>query len=341
MLERDFYGPDPSLEQRTYGTVRGLVESYQDPYTYFVEPQPRELERDQLRGRFGGIGAWIEQDAAGYFLRPMPDRPAAQAGVQTGDRLLAVDGQAITRETPLEQVTSLIRGPVDTEVCLDLARPAGDGPSSTWAVCILRAEIETLSVEWRLLEAPDAPAPIGYIRQTLFSERSATEMQAALEELTAGGADRFILDLRGNPGGLVDAAVDVASLWLDDQPVLVQRQADGEEKVFTAAVGDPSRGAPLVVLVDGSTASAAEILAGALQDHGRAVLVGQPTFGKGSVQLVHDLVDGSSLHVTTAHWFTPAGRALEGAGLTPDVGVEEGADPLERAMQIVGEMVGP
>jgi carboxyl-terminal processing protease len=332
LLEQDFYGEDPSLTERTYASVRGLTDSYGDGYTRFLEPQPRELERDQLRGRFGGIGAWIETVEGGYALRPMPGQPADSAGVEAGDRLVGIDGTPITAETSIDTITAFIRGPVDTEVCLDLLR----GPTAeSRRICVVRAEIETPSVEWRLLDDTSGAATIGYLKQSVFSERSADEMAQALDELRADGATRFVLDLRGNPGGLVSAAVDVADIWLDGGVVFYENKADGSEKSYLAEADDRSGGAPLVVIVDGGSASASEIVAGALQDRGRATLLGEPTFGKGSVQLVHELVDGSSLHVTSAHWFTPNRHAIDGVGLTPDKVIEVGSDPLPQAVEVV------
>lgn len=341
LLEKDFYGEDPSLTERTYASVRGLTDSYGDGYTRFVEPQPRELERDQLRGRFGGIGAWIESADGFYILRPMADRPAEQAGVLAGDRLVAIDGTAVDSDTPIDTITALIRGEVGTEVCLDLLRGPEEAPVQ---VCVERAEIETPSVEWRILdELPvggSVDARVGYLRQTVFSERSTDEMQRALDELLAAGATHFILDLRGNPGGLVSAAVGVADLWLDEGVAFYERKADGSEKSYTTAAGDAAQGAPLVVIVDGGTASAGEIVAGALQDRERALLLGEATFGKGSVQLVHELVDGSSLHVTSAHWFTPNHNAIQGVGLAPDFVIEAGSDPLPQAVEQVLALPG-
>ena len=336
LLERDFYGEDPSLRARIYGSVRGLAQAYNDPYTYFVEPQPRELERDQLRGSFGGIGAYIDPSEDGYTLRPIPGQPAEVAGVQAGDRLVAIDDTAITQETELDTILTLVRGPIGSEVCLDLQRedPA-NGTLTSLRICIERAEIQIPSVEWRLLDDNPTTANVGYMRHSIFSERSADEMLQAIQELQAAGADRFILDLRGNPGGLVDTAVAVTDLWLDEGTVLIERKAGGEERIFRSQAGDVSQGAPLVVLVDGGTASASEIVAGALRDRGRASLVGQQTFGKGSVQLVHDLVDQSSLHVTTARWFTPDENAIDGVGLTPDIVIDENTDPLVRAIETV------
>lgn len=332
LLEQDFYGEDPSLTQRTYASVRGLIDSYGDGYTRFIEPQPRELERDQLRGRFGGIGAWIDAVEGGYALRPMPDRPAERAGVQAGDRLVGIDDVSISAETTVDTITALIRGEVDTRVCLDLVR----GPNSEkLRICVIRAEIETPSVEWSLMADSGGKLTIGYLKQSGFTERSVDEMKRGLAELLDGGATRFLLDLRGNPGGLVSAAVGVADLWLDGGVVFYEGKADGSEIGYQAEAEDLSLGAPLVVIVDGASASASEIVAGALQDSLRALLIGERTFGKGSVQLVHELVDGSSLHVTNAHWFTPRHNAIDGVGLTPDVVIQPGTDPLSQAVDLV------
>jgi carboxyl-terminal processing protease len=160
-------------------------------------------------------------------------------------------------------------------------------------------------------------------------------MLQAIQELQEAGADRFILDLRGNPGGLVSTAVDIADLWLEEGTVLYERNANGQEQEFRSNDGDVSEGAPLVVLVDSGSASASEIVAGALRDRDRALLVGEQTFGKGSVQLVHDLVDDSSLHVTTAHWFTPSRQEIAGVGLAPDVPIAADADALASAVDVV------
>jgi carboxyl-terminal processing protease len=339
LLERDFYGDKPEQQKRVYGALHGLAQSFADPYTVFVEPQPREIEADRLRGSFGGIGANIEQTEAGYVLHPQRNQPAALAGVLEGDLLVRVDDHPVTATMSSDEVIALVRGPVGEEVELGVQRP-GAVDQGELLFRVVRAEIYTPSIEWRLLADDPATATVGYIRQTIFSERSAEEMRSALTELTTAGADRFILDLRGNPGGLVEAAVTIADYWLDSGLVLVERHANGSEKVITAQPGVDAPNAPLTVLVDGGTASASEILAGALQDHGLARLVGEKTFGKGSVQLVYELSDQSSLHVTSAQWLTPNRHQISGQGLTPDVMIEPGADPLPQALAVLAELAG-
>ena len=333
ILERDFYGPKPIGVKRIYGAIQGLVNAYDDPYTVFVEPQPHELDTDNLRGSFGGIGAQIERTTDGFVLHPIPDQPADQAGVLDNDLILLIDDKEVTPEMSDNEVEALVRGEVGTKVAL-VVRRQGDTPGSATELTIhvVLTEIQTASVEWRLLDDDVDTAQIGYIKHTIFSERSPAEMQRAIQELKAAGAKEFIWDLRGNPGGLVDSAVQTADLWLDGGLVLIEERADGTEKRFEAARGDESKKAPLVVIVDGASASASEIVAGAMQDNVRATLVGVKTFGKGSVQLVHELNDQSSLHVTNAQWFTPNRHQISGQGLTPDVIVQPEEDPLAQAI---------
>ncbi len=330
LLERDFLGDRPDDTARLYGAVHGMVASFGDPYTFFVEPEERIRERETIQGVYGGIGALIEGSEAGYLLRPIPGAPAALAGVQSGDLLLQVDDTPITLEMDVAALVELVRGPIGSEVTLHLGR---GGQELT--LTIVRGELVEPSVQARLLDDKPETANIGYIHLSLFTERSEAEMEEALQTLTEGGADRLLLDLRGNPGGLVESAVAVADLFLDGGLILTEERADGSNPVHEAAAGGPGEALPLVVLVDSASASASEIVAGALQDHGRARLVGETTFGKGSVQLIHDLSDGSSLHVTNARWLTPAGRVISAVGLTPDRFLAEGDDALAVAAALV------
>jgi carboxyl-terminal processing protease len=338
ILKRDFYGPLPDDKQMTYNAIRGVLASFDDPYTSFVEPQPRELERNELEGRFGGIGAWVHQDGIGTFvLSPMPDRPAARAGILEGDVLVSVDGTDITDETSVEEVLTLIRGPIDTVVEIVVRREGVDEPLGFE---IIRQEFEIPSVTWHLVEDD---ANIGYVRLNLFSERTAGELSEALDDLLSQGAEQFVLDLRDNGGGLLQAAIDVSSLFISDGVILYEEKRGGEEKFYPAEPSDLVVSAPLVVLVNGGTASASEIVAGAIQDRERGLLVGETTFGKGSVQLIYDLSDGSSLHVTAARWLTPNRHEIDGAGLTPDVQTsltpedrQQGRDPqLDQAVRLL------
>lgn len=330
--ESQFYGTPPSAKARTYGAIHGLMESYNDPYTAFFEPPQTELQSQQLSGKFGGIGANVRRDADGHVvLSPFPDRPAAQAGVQEGDVLVKVDDTAITPQLQMTDVTSLLRGDVGSKVALEV-----DRAGQRLAFTITRAEISVPSVTYRILS--EAPT-VGYIQLNIFAQTSKDELVTAIADLRQKGAKKLILDLRGNGGGLLNAAVEIASQFVDGT-VVSERRRDGSQNDFTALPNSVARDLPLVVLVNGSTASAAEIVAGAIQDDQRGVLVGEKTFGKGSVQNVVPLSDGSSLHITVAQWLTPKGRQISGQGLMPDVVVtltpadaSAGRDPqLDRAI---------
>jgi carboxyl-terminal processing protease len=314
-VEQHFYGEVPSPRERTYGAIRETLALLDDPYTVFIEPQTRELERDRMRGSFGGIGVTLWHDAEGQIvLSPYPDGPAERAGVREGDILLAVDAEVVTDETTLDDVHARLHGEVGTSVTLTLSRP----PTPPFDLTIIRGDIQVPSVTWRVLDqAPD----VGYIRLESFTERTNDEVLTALQELRQAEITSLVLDLRDNPGGLIDPAVATASQFLRDGVVLYELSRDGQERTFQVRGGGIATDIPLVVLVNGGTASAAEIVAGALQDYDRAPLIGEATFGKGAVQLIYDLSDGSSLHVTSAIWLTPERRRLQGLPLTPDVHV--------------------
>ena len=315
-VEEQFYGEVPSEPLSTYGAIKGALATLEDPYTIFIEPEPAAQEKAQLEGQFGGIGAFVRQDEAGrIILEPMRDQPAEKAGLQPNDILVAVDGVSLTLEMTVEQVVLLIRGEVGTTVVLTVERSDEAEPLE---ITIERAIIETPSVNWRVL---DEDPTIGYIQLTSFTERSNSEMGQAFEELSTAGAKSYILDLRGNGGGLLESAVDIASQFLQEGVVLREDRKNEGERVYDVRDGGQAVDQPLVLLVNGGTASASEIVAGALQDYDRATLIGEKTFGKGSVQLIYELSDASRLHVTVAKWFTPNNNVIDGTGLVPDVEV--------------------
>jgi carboxyl-terminal processing protease len=343
IIEDKFYDDIPEYPVPVYGAVRGALSTLEDPYTIFIEPQPRALERAELEGQFGGVGAYVTRGPEGeVILAPMVDSPAEQAGVQEGDVVIQVDDTPITSEMTTDEVVLLIRGEVDTQVTLTLERV---GVADPIVVTITRKIIETPSVEWRVLEQDPS---IGYIRIRLFTERTGRELERAVQDLRDAGVTRLALDLRDNGGGLLDAAVDVTSQFLREGVVLYEDRRDEAEKLYSVEKGGLALDLPLVVLVNGGTASASEIVAGALQDYERGPLIGERTFGKGSVQLVYDLSDQSSLHVTVARWLTPERHRIDGEGLVPDVEVipsdadrEAGIDPqLERAIAYLKEEIG-
>lgn len=314
LIDTHFYGDASDSTARTYGAIEGSLTPLRDPYTVFVEPREREREREELRGSFGGIGAWVEQMPDGRIvLTPMEGKPAEKAGILAGDELVAVDGKTITPDLSLDQVVSMVKGEAGKIVTLTIRRQGQDVPLT---FDVRREEIVTESVVWKLLEQD---ATIGYIQLKIFNERTNDELEQALNELRELGADKFIVDLRDNGGGLLSSAVDVASQFLSDGIVLYDSQSNGEEKPYAVNKRSLTYDDPIVILVNGNTASASEIVAGAIQDRERGKLIGTQTFGKASVQLLFDLSDGSSLHVTNAHWLTPNRRDINGTGLTPDI----------------------
>ena len=315
-VEDNFLGDLPTSQELTYGAIQGAIGLLGDPYTFFVEPVEREIERQSLQGTFGGVGATLSRPEEGgpIFLEPIPDNPAEAAGILSGDELLAVDGEEITPEMTVQEVAERVRGEKGTVVVLTVVHPDETEPVE---VEVERGDILIPSVAYRLLRENEQ---MGYIQLTRFSGESANEIEAAILDLQEQGATQLILDLRGNGGGLLDAAVEVADHFLVDGPILYQRSRGEGERVYEATEETVAPDIPLIILIDGGTASSSEILAGALQDRDRALLVGSsPTFGKGSVQLVYDLSDGSSVHVTASRWFTPDRHQLDQQGLEPDI----------------------
>jgi carboxyl-terminal processing protease len=319
LIEADFFGPLPSETERVYGAIRGLLTEVGDPYTVFVEPVPHKFDQEKLRGSYGGIGVDLSRNDKGYVvLTPIRGSPASRAGIEEGDILVAVDDLTITADMDASQdVTALLRGEPGTDVVL-LVRRRGQEIEFV----VTREVIDTPSVHWRLL-AEETP-PLAYVEITSFTDRTPSELAEALTELLdRDGATGLVLDLRNNGGGLLHSSIDVVDQFLDGGIVLYEVKRGSVEKSFSAEPGGNAVDVPLVVLVNNGTASASEIVAGAIQDRDRGILVGQTTYGKGSVQLIFDLSDGASLHLTSAQWLTPNRHQLEGVGLTPDVSVKD------------------
>lgn len=311
---------DPALE---YGMIRGMVDAYADPYTGFFEPAQAELQTDDLQGVYGGIGVSLERNDAGQILLyPFPDGPADEAGVLDADVLTAVDDFPIETDTPVDQITAAIRGPEGSEVRISVSRPSSE---EIMTFEIERVPVPLPSVTWKL--APDAPQ-IGLIEVNLIAENTPDEIRRAAEDLTAQGADRYVLDLRDNGGGLLSTGIECARLFLENGSIIQQQYRGQEVVTYEVKAPGPLADLPLVVWVNRNTASAAEICAGALQMNARAPLIGTHTFGKNTIQLVFDLQDGSSIHVTAAKWWFPdLAFPNDGIGLLPDIQVADAPNP--------------
>jgi len=333
LVQRNFYGELPDMQEVTYAAIRGMLGTLEDDYTAFIEPKVAAIIAEDATGEFEGIGAWVDMDEEGklVIVGTFEGGPAETAGLLASDRVLEVDGVSIVGSTLYEAI-GLIRGLAGTEVRLLVER---EGVPDPFEVTVIRARLEIPIIEVEMRDDG-----IGYIRLHEFSATASELMESGLEELLAQEPQGIVFDLRQNPGGWLDQAVEVADLFLDDGMVLIERWSDGREEVFEAHPGDVGEDVPLVVLVNVGSASASEIVAGALQDRERAILVGEPTFGKGSVQRPFTLSDGSELRVTIALWFTPNDQVIHGQGLTPDIevpwpeDVEPDLDPqLERAVE--------
>lgn len=345
VLYGNYYGALPEGVDGAYAAVRGVVRELDDPHTSFYTPEEAEVFRESLSGAFEGIGARVEWDDDADTVRivePFENQPAWNAGIRRGDWIVAVDDQSVVG-TDLNSAVARIRGPKGTTVRLSLVRLDENG-NQPFDVDVVRDRIETPTVTTEHL---GEEGRVGYVRLYSFNENSGSLLKQGIEDVVQRGSQGLILDLRGNTGGLLREAVKVTSLFLDDSVVLYERFKDGREETYRTSGSPVATEIPLVVLVNEGSASASEIVAGALQDADRATLVGATTFGKGSVQIPESLDDGSILRVTIARWYTPANRTIDGVGLTPDVETaltdedrEAGRDPqLERALEIVEKML--
>lgn len=315
ILEDEFYHELPADQELIYGAAQGLLSAAGDRYTFFAPPQTAAYDRQTLAGEFGGIGAYVGLDADGRLVITalFSGFPAKEAGLLAQDVIEEVDGVSIAGWT-LEAAVGRLRGEVGSQVTLSIFRPA-DGARFTATITRARVELPTVIA--------DTYEGIGYVRLFTFNDRATELLEGEIEALIEQGVAGLILDLRGNPGGLLDQAVSVSDLFLDEGVVVTQQDRKGRRSIYRSQAGQVAEEISLVVLMDGGSASASEVVAGALQDRGRAALIGQPSFGKGSVQHVHDLPGGSQVHVTVALWFTPDETPIQDQGLTPDVMVDD------------------
>ena len=306
------------------GAIKGMVEALDDPYTVYLDAETYQLSLSSLEGEFEGIGAEVAvRDNQLVIIAPIANSPADKAGIRAGDRILEIDGKP-TSEMSLVEAVLLVRGPKGTSVRLLILHQDETEPEE---IVIVRAEIELTSVRFEMRQ------DIAYVNITHFSEGTDEELSPVLDSISREAATGIILDLRSNPGGVLPAVVDVASHFLKEGIIVDVVDNQGNHTIITVNHKEATTDLPLVVLVDSYSASGSEVLAGALQDYGRATIAGTRTFGKGSVNILRQLEDGSGLYITTARWLTPSGRLIEGEGICPDYEPElEGEDVIQWAI---------
>ena len=299
------------------GAISGMVKTLDDPHSIYLDPKMYELMRSHTEGSFGGVGILMGfKDNKITVISVMEGTPSEAAGIKTGDEIIAVDGTP-TNEIEPEEVVLHIRGEIGTDVTLKIRR-AGEEDKD---YVVRRATIQVHTVAGQMLPDTDG---IGYIRIASFSEHTADEFKDAYRALEKDGVKGMILDLRENPGGLVTSCVAIANMVVPKGPVVSVVQKDGTREEYKSDLSEEKY--PLVVLIDGNSASASEILAGALQDTGAATIVGETSYGKGSVQVILPLYDDDALKLTIAKYYTPSGRSIDGTGIEPDVRVEPQVD---------------
>ncbi len=315
---RKSYVEETDPTELIYGAIRGMLATL-DPHSSFLTPEMYQEMKDDTHGEFGGLGIEItKKDGLLVVVTPIEDTPAFAAGIRAGDQILKI-GDLSTKDMELDEAVRMLRGPKGEAVTILIWRQGFDEPQE---FKIVRATIQLQSVKSKLLQPGYA-----YARLTQFQARTGADLQAQLKKLEAATAEPLkglVLDLRNNPGGLLDQAVAVADLFLSEGLIVyTEGREEGSQLQFRANTEGTEPDYPIVVLINGGSASAAEIVAGALKDHGRAVLLGEQTFGKGSVQSVMPLGDDSGLRLTTARYFTPAGISIQARGIIPDISVPQ------------------
>lgn len=312
LLERQALEPS-SEESMTAGSVQGLLDSLEDPHAAYLDADHFEYFNSETEGEFFGVGINIaERDGVVFVVSTIEGTPAERAGLQPDDAIISIDGEKRERWSS-DEVVKRVRGPEGTEVELGLRR---EGEDELRYVTLVRARIDIPNVTAELIDGD-----VGYLRLLTFNMKTAADLADEIAALEEQGATSLVLDVRDNPGGMLDAAVQVTSLFIEDG-VVVRVEQRGLPEVTERASGGAVTQMPLVLLVNGNSASASEVLAGALQDYERATLVGEKTFGKGSVQTVEQLSWGGGVKFTVAHYLTSKSRRIDGVGLTPDVVVE-------------------
>ncbi|HBL39892.1 TPA: S41 family peptidase [Candidatus Uhrbacteria bacterium] len=332
-IKDSYYRQPVSDVELFYGALQGLVSGLDDPYSVFFDPEETEIFNEELEGSFEGVGMeiGIRNDQL-QVIAPLPGTPAEKAGLRSGDKIFAIDGED-TLEMSVEDAVLRIRGERGTTVTLTIS---SDGLSDLRDVDVVRDTIRVDSVTWEIKDG------IARVRISFFNGDTGARWREAIQEMLTSGAKGLVVDLRNNPGGLLDSAIEVAGEWVDGRPVVIER-IQGVDQPMSGSGRARLADLPTVVLVNGGSASASEIVAGALKDYDLATIVGETTFGKGSVQDYQELSDGSSVKLTIAEWLTPNGNSIHETGIEPDVAVEfsledleNGLDPqMDAALQII------
>jgi carboxyl-terminal processing protease len=325
LIRSDYVDPNDKPivpEKLVDGAISGMVDSLGDQFSGYMDPEIYPLLNDDLSGAIEGIGVVIrsieEDDGGGIeVVSVMEGTPAAEAGIRGGDIFTAVDGDDVTAASQLE-LAAKVRGPAGSDVKITMRRG-----EELIDFVITRARIEIPNIESSILENSN----VAYIKLNQFSSEARSQIDDAITELDVNNRTGLIFDLRGNPGGLLNSAIDVASAFIKDGPILIEDFGQGNETVFNATGKFNDIQVPIVVLVDESSASASELVAGALQDTGRATILGETTLGKGTVQTWRNLANGGGVRLTIARWLTPNRHWIHGAGITPDVIVEWNPEP--------------
>lgn len=312
------YVEEVDMKDLIYGAIDGMLASL-DPHSGFMSPDIYKEMKVDTRGEFGGLGIEISsRDGLLTIVAPIEDTPAARAGLQAGDQILKIEDQ-FTKDLEIMEAVHLMRGAPGTEITITIMRDTFEKPQP---FTLVREVIQVKSVKAKILEPG-----FGYVRVAQFQERTGADLSKALDRLREENGDELqglVLDLRNNPGGLLDQAVDVSDQFLDDGLIVyTQGREDDAQMEFSAMRGGTEPDYPIVVLINGGSASASEIVAGALQDHKRAVVMGTRSFGKGSVQTIIPLSDDSGLRLTTAKYYTPNGRSIQALGIVPDIEVPQ------------------
>lgn len=336
ILQSKYYGIDlPDQTKRQYDAIQGVILGLEDQFTSFIPLSATKIIEEDATGSFSGIGAYVQlnKDRALVITRIFQGSPAEKGNLKAGDIIISVNGETIVGQDLYAQIAK-VRGPEGTEAKLTIVR----GQDKPFEVSVIRAKIAIQLVESKMIGGE-----VAYVRLGEFSATASQQLSDAIDQLVVRNPKGLILDLRDNPGGFLDQAIAVSDLFLKDGVVLYERTKPGtdqKEQVFRSTDQGNAQDIPLVVLVNGNSASAAEIVAGALHDRNRAKLIGATTFGKGEVEELDHLSDGSQLRVTIAHWFTPNNVDINKKGIDPDISVDAGTDTtkdpqLDRAAQYI------